>query len=132
VNIASYPPFDGFCFAGNRFARRKQTAVQSPAPNAAGWNNTNVTISLSSMDNELGGTGVKQIQWSMGGAQIASSTISGGTTAVSISTEGTKILTYFGTDNAGNQEASKTLTVHIDKTPLSIYGARTPAILCQC
>src|ERR1700722_6135418 len=38
---------------------------------------TNVTISLSSTDNELGGTGVKQIQWSMGGAQMGSSIISG-------------------------------------------------------
>src|SRR5207253_3270323 len=39
------------------------TAVASPAPNGAGWNNSNVTITLNSTDNEQGGTGVKQIQW---------------------------------------------------------------------
>src|SRR5205814_4850856 len=100
-------------------------AVISPQPNAAGWNNSNVTVTLNSTDNEPGGTGVKQIQWSLKGAQTASSTIPGSTTTLTISTEGTTTLTYFATDNAGNQEVPKTLTIQIDKTPPSISGART-------
>jgi hypothetical protein len=99
----------------------------SPTPNAAGWNNTNAAVTLTSTDNEPGGTGVKQIQWSLSGAQTGSSTVPGGTTTVTISAEGTTTLTFFGTDNAGNQEAPKTLTIQIDKTPPSISGARTPA-----
>ncbi len=103
------------------------TAVASPASNAAGWNNSNVMISLNSTDSEPGGTGVKQIQWALAGAQTGSSTIPGGTTTLTISAEGTTTLSYFGADNAGNQETPKTLTIQIDKTPPSISGTRTPA-----
>jgi len=92
-------------------------AVLSPQPNAAGWNNTNVTISLNSTDSEPDGTGVKQIQWSLAGAQTGSSTVPGSTTTVTISIEGTTTLTFFGTDNAGIQEAPKALSIQIDKTP---------------
>jgi hypothetical protein len=103
------------------------TAVASPGPNGAGWNNSNVTIMLNSTDSEPGGTGIKQIQWSLAGAQLGSSTVPGNTTAVIISTEGTTTLSYFGTDNAGNIESARTLTVMLDKTPPSITGMRTPA-----
>ena len=70
------------------------TAVASPAPNAAGWNNTNVAINLNSTDSEPGGTGVKQIQWLLAGAQMGSSTVPGSTTSVTVSTEGITTLTY--------------------------------------
>jgi len=103
------------------------TAVASPVPNGAGWNDSNVTITLNSTDNEPGGTGVKQIQWSLAGAQTGSSTVPGSTTSVTISSEGTTTLTYFGTDNAGNIETAKTITIKLDKTPPSITGARSPA-----
>jgi len=45
---------------------------------------------------------------------------------VTISAEGLTTLTYFGTDNAGNVEQAKTLTVQIDKTPLVISGMPAP------
>ena len=102
------------------------TAVASPAPNGVGWNNSNVTITLDSTDNEQGGSGVKQIQWSLAGAQTGSSTVPGSTTTVTISTEGTTTLSYFGTDNAGNIETAKTVTIKLDKTPPTINGSRTP------
>jgi len=105
------------------------TAVASPAPNAAGWNNSNVTITLNSTDNEPGGTGVKQIQWSLAGAQTGSSTFLGSTTTVTISSEGTTTLTYFGTDNAGNFESAKTIRVKIDKTPPVITASANPSVL---
>jgi galactose oxidase-like protein len=105
------------------------TAVVSPAHNAAGWNNSNVMITLNSRDNEPGGTGVKQIKWSLSGAQTGSSTVSGSTTTVTISTEGTTTLTYFGTDNAGNIETAKTVTINIDKTPPAITASANPATL---
>jgi hypothetical protein len=41
---------------------------------------------------------------------------------VKISAEGATTLTYFAVDNAGNQEAAKTLTVRIDQTPPTISG----------
>jgi hypothetical protein len=105
------------------------TAAASPAPNGAGWNNTNIAISLNSTDSEPGGTGVKQIQWSLTGAQTGSSTVLGSTTTLTISTEGTTTLTYFGTDNAGNQEKPHSLTVQMDKTPPVITASTSPSVL---
>jgi hypothetical protein len=103
------------------------TATPSPAPNALGWNKTNVTISLSAVDNS-GGSGVKAINFSLSGAQGGGGVVAGSNAAVTISAEGTTILTYFATDNAGNREAPKTLTVRIDKTPPVISGL--PAAGC--
>jgi hypothetical protein len=104
------------------------TAVASRAPNGAGWNNSDVTFTLTSVDNP-GGSGVKQIQWSLSGAQTGSSTIPGSTTTATISAEGTTILTYFGTDNAGNQEKPHSLTVQIDKTPPTVACNASPNVL---
>jgi hypothetical protein len=104
-------------------------AVLSPAPNMAGWNSANVTVTLNSTDNELGGTGVKQIQWALAGAQAGSSTVPGSTTTVTISAEGITNLTYFGTDNAGNIETAKSITTKIDKTPPVTTVSASPSVL---
>jgi hypothetical protein len=103
------------------------TAVVSPQPNANGWNNMNVIVTLSGTDNEPGGTGVKQISYSTTGAQtIATTTITGAASSLTISTEGVTTITFFGTDNSGNIETPKTITIKLDKTPPTIAGARTP------
>jgi RHS repeat-associated protein len=103
-------------------------AMVSPLPNANGWNNSDVTITLNSTDNETGGTGVKQIRLAATGAQtITSAVVTGATASVIISTEGTTTLSFFGTDNAGNVESVKMLTIKLDKTPPTITGSRSPA-----
>jgi len=101
------------------------TASPAPSPNAAGWNNTNVTINLSAVDNP-GGSGVKQISFSLRGAQAGSGVVGGSNASVSISAEGVTTLTYFATDNAGNAEAPKTQVVRIDKTPPIVSATVTP------
>jgi 6-phosphogluconolactonase len=101
-------------------------ATPVPLPNANGWNNTNVVVTLTATDNP-GGSGVKQIQYSLSGAQIVTlQTVLGNTVQVTISAEGTTTLTYYGTDNAGNVESPNTLTVKIDKTPPTISGLPAP------
>ncbi len=45
------------------------TATPTPAPNGAGWNNTDVTVTLNATDGA--GTGVKEIVYSVSGAQTA-------------------------------------------------------------
>ena len=98
------------------------TAVTRPKPN--GWNNTNVIIALNATD--PGGPGVKQIQFALGGAQNTSwQAVAGNAASVTISAEGTTILSYFATDNAGNQETAKALTIRIDKTPPTVSGLPT-------
>jgi hypothetical protein len=93
------------------------TAAQSPQPNAAGWNNSNVTINLTSVDNP-GGSGVAQITYSASGAQtIASTVLSGASSSFIINSEGITTATFFGTDNAGNVEVPRMLIIRLDKTP---------------
>jgi probable HAF family extracellular repeat protein len=107
------------------------SASPSPGSNPNGWNKTDVTVNLSSADNE-GGSGVKEIVYSATGAQpIATTTVPGASTSVIVAGEGTTLLTYFARDNAGNQEAARTLTIRIDKTaptlnvPANVTGNAT-------
>lgn len=102
------------------------TAGVSPAPNVNGWNNSNLAVTLTAVDNQ-GGSGVKQISYTLTGAQTGGSTVAASTASVAISTEGTTTLTYFSTDNAGNAEAPKTLTVMLDKTGPAVTATVTPA-----
>lgn len=106
------------------------TATLSPQPNAAGWNNSNVTVTLTSTDDEPGGTGVKQITYSAAGAQtIANTFVNGGSASFTISTEGITTITFFGTDNAGNIESAHTLTIQLDKTPPTVACSASPNVL---
>jgi hypothetical protein len=78
----------------------KVSAVPSPGPNAAGWNNSNVTVSFTCTDT-LSGI-----------ASCPSST--------TVSTEGaSQVVSGTAQDRAGNT-ASTSLTVKLDKTPPAI------------
>jgi hypothetical protein len=102
------------------------SAIPSPLPNPSGWNNTNVTVLLHATD-EPGGSGVKEIQFSLSGAQTAPlQTVLGDAASVVISKEGVTTITYFATDKAGNIEDTKSLLVHIDKTAPVISGMPAP------
>jgi hypothetical protein len=101
-------------------------ATPSPGPNPNGWNNADVAVALSAQD-EPGGSGVKEVHFALTGAQGGGGIVGNAGTSVSIAAEGTTTLTYFAVDNAGNQEAPRTLTVKIDKTPPTVtFGAPSP------
>jgi hypothetical protein len=71
---------------------------------------------------------VRSITYSATGAQtIASTTVQGSTAQVTISAEGTITLSYFATDQAGNQEQPNTLSVRIDRTPPVTTATPNPA-----
>lgn len=103
------------------------TASISPPPNAAGWHRTDAIVELTATD-ESGGSGVKEIRVTVSGAESGSHMIPGADADVLISAEGTTTLTYFAVDHAGNQEASQTVTVRIDRTQPAIAGL--PAAGC--
>ncbi len=92
----------------------KTTAGISPIPNPAGWNNTDVTITLTASDNE-GGSGVKEIHYQLTGAE--EETIPGDSVQIPLTTEGIITLTYYAVDNGGNIETEKSLEIKLDKTP---------------
>src|SRR5207248_2668278 len=69
----------------------------------------------------------KEIQFALGGAQNTGwQTVAGNSASITISSEGTTVLSYLATDNAGNREDTKTLTVKIDKTLPVISGLPAP------
>jgi archaellum component FlaF (FlaF/FlaG flagellin family) len=93
----------------------------SPGANAAGWNNSDVTLQFAATDNP-GGSGVKSISVATSGAQTGQTSFPGSSATVSINAEGTTTVTYFAVDNAGNQEPAKSLVIKLDKTPPAIAG----------
>jgi uncharacterized protein YjbJ (UPF0337 family) len=83
------------------------TATRTPAANANGWNNTDVTVSFTCADSLSG---------------VAS--VSGPRT---LNTEGAnQAATGTCTDRAGNTADAAVSGINIDKTPPTITGARTP------
>lgn len=102
------------------------TATLNPELNENGWANEDVQVTLLAEDNE-GGSGVDSITYSATGAQdIAENTVSGDETSFTITAEGVTVITYFATDNAGNDEAAETVTVRIDKTDPVITASPNP------
>ena len=93
------------------------TAVPYPAANAAGWNNTNVTVTLTATE-DAGGSGVQSITYNLNGQQSGSGTIPGSVASVPLLfAEGTTTVRYYATDNHGNVESEQALSIRIDKTP---------------
>lgn len=87
-----------------------------PAPNAAGWNNTNVTVNLSATDPD-GVADVATIHYSATGAQtIAPTVVAGSSASFVVNTEGVTTVSYFAKDKAGNTEAAHTQMIRVDKT----------------
>jgi hypothetical protein len=99
------------------------TASLNPPPNASGWNDTNVAVALTATDS-TGGTGVKQIQYTMSG--MGPQVVTGNSANLSFSAEGIATLTYNAMDNAGNVETPKSFAIKIDKTAPVISGMPAP------
>ncbi len=96
------------------------TATLSPAPNAAGWNNQPVTVTLSSAENGNPAL-VKQITFRASGAQsMPSTTLAGAQASFLINAEGATTISYWATDLANNAEVPRTLRVQIDWTPPTV------------
>jgi pimeloyl-ACP methyl ester carboxylesterase len=97
----------------------------NPLANSSGWNNTDVGVSLSAMDNPSG-TGVKDLAFSVTGSQTIPNTLVDGNIAnFSINQEGTANIFYQSRDNFGNVEPSKSVTIRIDKTAPVTQGTYT-------
>ena len=103
------------------------TAAAAPGANAAGWNKTNVTVTLNATDN-VGGSGVQFIQYWLTGAQSTSVVNGGNPSSVSITSEGLTTVNYSALDNANNAEPVHSLPIRIDKTAPTISGM--PAANC--
>jgi hypothetical protein len=96
------------------------SASVAPPPTGFGWNNTPVTVSISSFD-PAGGSGVDRIIYSATGANpIPSTTVPGANTAFGVVNPGITTVSFHAVDNEGNVETTKTLVVRIDVNPPTI------------
>jgi hypothetical protein len=100
------------------------TAAVVPPPNAAGWNTTATTIDLTAATTT---GGVKQITYSMDGAQtIPETVVSGSTASAHVTGEGTSTLTFFATDTTDQPGVTQQLTVNLDFTRPVLTAVRSP------
>jgi hypothetical protein len=109
----------------DRTPPRTQASL-SPQPNANGWHNSDVTVTLWAED-EPGGSGVKEICWQLSGAtRGAFRCQEGSSVAFTVYSEGTTTVEYQARDNAGNEERKQSLEVRLDKTPPTITYTLSP------
>lgn len=102
------------------------TAVLTPLPSGAGWNNSDVTVTLTAAGIPEGAD-IKEITFSASGAEIIpSTTVTGASTSITIEAEGQTQITFFATDDLNNSETPQSITVKVDKSPPGITGSRTP------
>ena len=97
------------------------TASSAPAPNAAGWSNANVNVTLTGTDN-ANGSGVDKVEYKVDGGAFATYSA-----PVAITADGTHTVEYRSTDKAGNVEATKSLTVKVDKAAPVTTATLQPA-----
>jgi alpha-tubulin suppressor-like RCC1 family protein len=91
------------------------TGTVDPAPNALGWNTSDVIFTLTSSDAE---SFVKSVEYATIGAQPQPlATINDVNANFPITAEGITTVTYQATDAAGNVSAPQTFLVKINKTP---------------
>jgi probable HAF family extracellular repeat protein len=101
-----------FLLTPNDTTTPKTTATISPEPNAAGWNNSDVTVTLNATD--TGGSNLKEIRYTTDGTAPTKTTGTVYTAPIAVSS--TTTIKYLAVDNAGNAEAFNTFQVNIDKT----------------
>jgi hypothetical protein len=104
------------------------TATVTPAPNANGWNQAAVNVSLEATDlasglNDTPPGWVDLLQYSLAGAQTGADTVVNGHSAsFAVAAAGVTRVSYLATDAAGNEETPRTLDVKIDGAPPVLSG----------
>lgn len=83
-----------------------------PAPNAAGWNKNDVTVTLAATD-DISGVARTEYNLDNGGWTRY-------TSSLTIATEAVHTFLYRSIDRSQNQETAKSATIRIDKTPPTV------------
>src|SRR5579872_982164 len=105
----------------------KTAMVLTPPPNAQGWNNSDIQVNVTSVDDALG-SGIRKIGIVVVGNRRSTQNFAFGTTTAStvVSTEGDLRVNAYAINNAGNLGNYAVSDVHLDKTPPSIDSLLVP------
>ncbi len=100
----------------------------SPPPDAFGWNNSDVTVTITAPATlVLGGAAVHAIDYSLSGAQVMADTESTqNPTTFQVTAQGATNATFFAIDGDALAEKPRSVTVRIDKTPPVITATLSP------
>jgi len=90
-----------------------------PKPNAAGWWNSNITISLTAQA-AAQSAGIRDIFYEFPYINADSPDIANTQVVIPFSTEGVNLLRYGATDKEGNDTGQQSTTINLDKTPPDI------------
>ena len=82
-----------------------------------------MTVELAAVDPD---PGVKEIRYSLSGAQTGEGVIAGSRGTLTVSTEGLTKLTYHAIDAAGNAEKQQKLVIRIDRTAPAVTCVASP------
>ena len=97
-----------------------------PRANAAGWNNTPVTLSIGAGEVPAG-TGVDRVEYQLSGAtQTGVITVPGSRATRVIEADGVTTATFWSVDKAGNTSARRSLTIRVDRTPPRVTAVVAP------
>lgn len=88
----------------------------SPMANENGWRNSDTIVTFSALDNE-GGSGVKEIHYSLTGAVQEEKTVQSSYLQLLVTNEGITNLVYYANDNGGNTELANQVDLRLDKNP---------------
>jgi hypothetical protein len=106
-----------------------------PAPNAAGWNRTDVTVRVAASDgHNVTNSGLGLLHVELAGAQTGSLELTGEQDAhrlaeVPVTAEGETTVTAWAVDRFGNPGMPRTHTVKIDRTPPTVAGLPSDCVL---
>jgi len=100
------------------------TSMISGTAGTNDWYVSEVGILLTATDED---SGVKEIHYQVDrGIEI---TVSGSSASINLTMDGSHSVTYYGVDNAGNIEATHTITVKIDTTPPNADLTISPSVI---
>jgi hypothetical protein len=93
------------------------------APSPVPWSAMDLNFELTATDN-ASGSGVASITMQLDGGSLL--VTPGASVSVSLSAEGSHTITFFGTDNAGNNSATSSVVAGIDRTAPTLSASQSP------
>ncbi|MBI4234063.1 MAG: PxKF domain-containing protein [Chloroflexi bacterium] len=97
------------------------SAAATPAPNGAGWNNSDATVTITASDAD---SGVQSVSYAVNGGPTV--TTPGNSASVTFNADGVYVVAYNAKDNAGNTSATASITASVDETKPTISGSKAP------